>query len=152
MRNYLNEVITIVLVLLSTQLTAQENGEVQGHIIDELGEVVAFANIQLMGTSIGTISNDKGFFSIKDAPTGTYKLRVSYVGYPEGEASVQISAGEVTTSDFQLMITSIQGEEVVITAMARGQAKAINTQIADRNIKNVVSEQKIRELPDANCG
>ena len=66
-------------------------------------------------------------------------------------ATVQISDGEVVITDFRLTITSIQGEEVVVTAMARGQARAINTQIAARNIKNVVSEQKIRELPDANA-
>ncbi len=40
---------------------------------------------------------------------------------------------------------------MVITASARGQVKAMNTQIAAKTIKNVVSEQKIRELPDANA-
>jgi len=151
MTTYLKGLITIALISISTLLTAQKNGEVQGHIIDEAGEAVAFANVQLMGTSIGTISDEEGFYSIKNAPPGSYTLRVSYVGYSKGEASVQITAGEATTADFQLIMTSIMGEEVVVTAMARGQARAINTQIAARNIKNVVSEQKIRELPDANA-
>ncbi|MEN8230482.1 MAG: carboxypeptidase-like regulatory domain-containing protein [Bacteroidota bacterium] len=135
----------------SKKLFIQQNGEIQGSIYDKAGEPVAYANVQLMGTSMGTISNDKGFYSIKKVPPGSYELRVTFVGYSDSQTTVQVTAGEVITHDFQLTITSILGEEVVVTAMARGQAKAINTQIAARNIKNVVSEQKIRELPDANA-
>ncbi len=152
MKTYLKGLIVTALILIPTLLTAQKNGEVNGHIYDAaLNEPIAYANIQLMGTSIGTTSNEEGFYTIKNAPPGTYMLKVSYVGYSGSEASVEVLVGEVITQDFSLVLTSIQGEEVTITAMARGQAKAINTQLAAENIKNVVSEQKIRELPDANA-
>ncbi|MCK4992408.1 MAG: TonB-dependent receptor, partial [Bacteroidales bacterium] len=151
MKTHLKGLTTIALILISTLLTAQKNGEVQGHIHDEAGEPVAYANVQLMGTSIGAVSDDQGFYSINQVHPGTYELRVTFVGYSDSTATVQVSAGEVTINDFRLILTSILGEEVVVTAMARGQAKAINTQISARNIKNVVSEQKIRELPDANA-
>ncbi len=39
----------------------------------------------------------------------------------------------------------------VVTAQAYGQLKAINTQITSPIIKNVVSDEKIKELPDANA-
>ncbi|PID91825.1 MAG: hypothetical protein CSA96_06390 [Bacteroidetes bacterium] len=151
MRTYLKGLATIVLMLTATLLYAQRNGEVRGHIYDEAGEPVAYANVQLMGTSRGTISDDKGFYSITQVPPGKHMLAVTFVGYSDTTASVQVEAGKVSVSDFRLILISIQGEEVTVTAMARGQAKAINTQIAARNIKNVVSEQKIRELPDANA-
>ncbi len=151
MTTFLKRLFTIALILIPTLMTAQDNGEVEGHIYDEAGEPVAYANVQLMGTSRGAVSDDRGFFSINQVPPGTHTLRVTFVGYSDSEATVQVSAGEVTINDFRMTLTSILGEEVVVTAMARGQAKAINTQIAARNIKNVVSEQKIRELPDANA-
>ena len=84
-------------------------------------------------------------------PAGSYDLKVSFVGYAEASVTIQVQEDQVTTQDIQLSYVSIMGEEVVITAMARGQAKAINTQLVARNIKNVISEQKIRELPDANA-
>ncbi len=144
-------VATTFFVLITTLLTAQKYGEVKGTIVDESGEPVVYANIQLMGTASGTISDDRGSYSIKKIIPGTYKIRVTFVGYSDSEATINVSAGSVITQDFRIILASIWGEEVIVTAMARGQAKAINTQISSENIKNVVSEQKIRELPDANA-
>jgi outer membrane receptor protein involved in Fe transport len=42
-------------------------------------------------------------------------------------------------------------EEVEVTAQARGQLSAINEQLSANEIKNVVSKDRIRELPDANA-
>ncbi len=151
MTTFLKGLITISLISISTLLAAQKNGEVNGYIYDESGEPMAYAAVQLIGTSSGTISDDNGFYSLMQVPPGTYELKVTFVGYSEDKATMQVSAGEETSTDFRLTITSIQGEEVIVTAMARGQARAINSQIASDNIKNVVSEQKIRELPDANA-
>ena len=139
MTTFLKRLFTIALILIPTLLAAQDNGEVQGHIYDAAGEPVAYANVQLMGTSRGAVSDDLGFYSINQVPPGTHILRVTFVGYSDSTATVQVSAGEVTINDFRLTLTSILGEEVVVTAMARGQAKAINTQIAARNIKNVIT-------------
>ncbi len=48
----------------------------------------------------------------------------------------------------KLIADVLEGETVVVT----GQAAAINQQLASNTIVNVVSEQKIQELPDANAG
>jgi len=45
----------------------------------------------------------------------------------------------------------ITGEEVIVTAQARGQTAAINQQLASNTIANIVSSDRIRELPDANA-
>ncbi|MEN8156831.1 MAG: carboxypeptidase-like regulatory domain-containing protein [Bacteroidota bacterium] len=142
----------IVLALSSSLLIAQKGSEIEGVITDAAtNEPIAYANVALEGTSNGTITDDKGFYSLKMIKPGDYRVRATYVGYADAAASVSVTAGDVIKLNLSLHITSIQGEEVTITAMARGQAKAINTQIAAKNIKNVVSEQKIRELPDANA-
>ena len=147
--------ITLILLLasiLQTQAKAlQQPGEIQGYIREATsGEPIAYANIAIIETTVGTISDNRGFYSLKHIQPGTHQLRVSFIGYADYDVSVEVSSGEVTKQDIELHLTTIQGEEVTITAMARGQAKAINTQILATNIKNVISEQKMRELPDAN--
>ena len=53
--------------------------------------------------------------------------------------------------NFALLVTAVQGSEVVITGQATGEVAAINQQITSNKIVNVISEQKIKELPDANA-
>ena len=51
----------------------------------------------------------------------------------------------------QLTPTIVQGKEVVVTAQMQGQTAAINQQINSNIAVNVVSQDRIRELPDANA-
>ena len=61
------------------------------------------------------------------------------------------TAGTETVIDVRLMPDVIEGQEVLITAQVRGQVAAINQQITSNTIVNVISEEKIKELPDANA-
>jgi len=145
-------IFTIAFLSASILVFSQEHGSIQGVIKDATsGDPISYSTVQIEGTAFGTISEDNGLYEIPNVPAGTYELIISYVGYESISQSVVVQAGEVTTQDISLPFTSIMGEEVIVTAMAMGQAKAINTQLSSINIKNVVSEQKIRELPDANA-
>ena len=64
---------------------------------------------------------------------------------------VEIKNGITTQLDIQLSPDVIEGEEVVITGQLLGQVLAINQQLTSNNIVNVVSEEKIQELPDMNA-
>ena len=50
-----------------------------------------------------------------------------------------------------MQVSSILGEEVVVTGQFRGQAAAINQQVNSTTIVNVVSKEKLQELPDMNA-
>lgn len=152
MKSIFNTLIIIFLIFSSSFLYAQQrNGRAEGTIKDVgTGEVLPFATVSFVGTTTGALSNDKGLYSLGNKP-GTYKMKISYVGYTDTIVDVYIKDNEVTVKNIALIFASTMGEEVIITAQAYGQIKAINTQITSKTIKNVVSEQKIRELPDANA-
>lgn len=72
----------ISLLLFLFVLKAEPNGFVKGKIIDINSQLpLVGANIVIKSTSIGTISDDDGYFSIKDIPNGNYSISVSYIGY-----------------------------------------------------------------------
>ena len=151
MKKITHYLLTLILLFSVNLLFAQRHGSVEGVVKDATsGEFLPYTSVALVGTSLGTITQADGSYTISNVPAGNYSLRVSFVGYQENSANITVAAGKVTRQNMELSFTSIMGEEVVITATAMGQVKAINTQIASNTIKNVVSEQKIRELPDAN--
>ena len=139
----------IVLVLVPA---AAAQGVLRGTVADSLdGSTLPGANVLIEGTSIGTATNVDGAYRIAGIPAGEQVVRVSYIGYEPRSIPVTIRDGATTTLDVALLPGGVIGEEVVVTGQAAGQAAAINQQVRSNTIVNVISEEKIQELPDANA-
>lgn len=128
------------------------SGKLKGTVIDSLAqEAMVGANVILVGTSMGGSVDIEGNYEISVIPPGDYTLRCSYIGYITKETTITIQDNRTSIADFQLSLDVIEGTEVVVSAQALGQAAAINQQLTSNTIVNVISEQKIKELPDANA-
>ncbi|MBN2280259.1 MAG: TonB-dependent receptor [Candidatus Marinimicrobia bacterium] len=137
-------------LLLSQALMA--SGRIKGFVTDSLtANVLAGANLVLEGTALGQATDLQGAYTIFNVPEGSYTMKVSYIGYAEKILSVNIANNQILTINVALNSDVIQGQEVVITGQFIGQAAAINQQVSSNTIVNVISEEKIQELPDANA-
>lgn len=124
----------------------------KGEVVDALTkQPLPGANIILLGTSIGAASDNDGKFFIRDIPPGNYIVKTSYVGYKTNEFNAILEAGRTFETKIKLYPASINGQTVTVTAQAGGQNEAINQQLSSGQIKNVVSQARIQELPDANA-
>ncbi len=134
-------------------ISAQKPGSVSGQMMDASdGTALSFGTITVAGTPKGTVSDVDGFYRLDNLQPGKINLIFSYIGYLEQELEVEVISGDVTKiADIQMTIASIMGEEVVVTAQYRGQAAAINQQVTSSTIVNVVSKERIQELPDMNA-
>ena len=145
-------VLLVIFVVLTVPATSFAQGMLYGDVTDSTTyEKLAGVNIVLVGTGIGNITNNDGKYSITHIPEETYTVRFSYVGYQEKLIVVNFARTPAKRLDVQLSPTLIQGEEVLITGQRRGQVTATNQQVASNTIINVVSEERIKELPDANA-
>jgi len=127
-------------------------GTIRGTVKDsKTGEPLPGANVILKGTALGAASDLKGRYLIPSVPPGSYALRFSYIGFQEYDVDIQVKPGETLTVDADLVFKILKGEVVTVTAQLVGQAAAINQQINSNIIKNVVSAERINELPDANA-
>lgn len=142
-----------LILLLCQPAFAAQNGTIKGIVKDaQSKEVLPYANIVLLGTSLGDAADAKGNYTINNVPPGKYTLRASYLGYKNVDAKIQVTdGGAKITQDFSLAPEGGLVNEVVVTAQAKGQYEAINEQLNSIAIKNVVSLAKIQELPDANA-
>ncbi len=140
------------LFLFASFSIAAANGQIRGVVTDsKTGEPLPGANITIEGSSIGAATSLEGEYIIPNVPPGTYTLIVNFIGYERKTRDIQIQPKERLTEDFELTYKVIEGEEVTITAQAEGQLRAINQQLRSNTIVNVVSSERIRELPDDNA-
>lgn len=135
-----------------SSLFAQGSGTLKGRVVDgETGDALPGAVVTIQSTTLGAASDPKGYFTIPNIPAGAYTVKVSYLGYAVQTRQVTVAADATVEMNFRLKAQAIEGEEIVITAQARGQDVAINEQLSSQNVVNVVSAARIQELPDANA-
>ncbi len=125
----------------------------RGLVLDHsTGEPLIGATVYLDGTSFGTTTNIDGEFTLHKISPGTYTAVFSYIGYERVKFEELIfSVGENKVLTVRLKPSSILVEEVMVTTQAKGQMAAINQQLASNTITNVVSSDKIRDVPDVNA-
>ncbi|MEL7162314.1 MAG: carboxypeptidase-like regulatory domain-containing protein, partial [Bacteroidota bacterium] len=135
---------------LFTLTFAYGQGVVTGVVTESGGETLLAANVVVPGTSLGAITDLDGSYRLS-LKAGTYTLQASYLGYDPTEEEITIADGQTIELDFTLSTAAIMGQEILVTAQMLGQRAAINRQLNADGIVNVISEEQIQELPDANA-
>tara|TARA_Y100001934_G_C12382785_1_gene793527 strand:+ start:3508 stop:6447 length:2940 start_codon:yes stop_codon:yes gene_type:complete len=141
----------LLLFIMNSQLWAKEI-VISGYVRDKVnGEILIGANVFIEGTSQGAATDKEGFYKIVGIKEGDQIIKASYIGYKTFSDSIKIIEGENITLDFALNYTTIEGQEIVVTSQAKGQMDAINKQLNAKSLVNIISSDRIQELPDANA-
>ncbi len=147
-----NLLLVAVLLSFSSELYAQGNARIVGSVTEQgSGEPLTGANVVIKGTTIGASVDINGNFVINGVRPGTHIVSVTYVGFRNLEREIIIVARQTLELNIELEWQGVVGEDLVITAQARGQMTAINQQRASNTITNIVSSDRIQELPDVNA-
>ncbi len=125
------------------------SGKIRGKVTDEAtGEGLPWASVLIEGTTLGVATDADGRYELSLEPR-TYRVVASYLGYVESARTVTVQDNATTELDFALTYGNDLAA-VTISVQASGQIAAINEQLASNKIVNVVSAEKMEELPDAN--
>ncbi|HUI09431.1 MAG TPA: TonB-dependent receptor [Bacteroidota bacterium] len=145
-------VITLLVILFAPPAApAGPTGTVRGRITDRTSrDPLPGAIVQVAGTGLGTSTDLDGRYALPSIPAGEITLTISYVGYDRLSLRVTVPENGVVDANGAMTAHAVEGETVIVTAQARGQMEAINQQLASNSIVNIVSTEKMKELPDAN--
>jgi hypothetical protein len=116
-------------ILLSSLLLdclIAQTGKITGKVTERgTGEPLVGANVQIVGTFSGGVTDVNGEFLILNVPFGIYKLNVSYVGYTSATIdSIEVQANATTTLTIQLVAQPIMTQEVEIVGKEKKSAKS----------------------------
>ena len=135
----------LIFVLVSGSYA--QTGKITGRVIDSATkQELVGANVQVVGTSMGAVSDMRGHFTISGVQSGDLKLKVSFVGYETAEKGVMVAAGKTVTANFSLTPTMIMTKGISIFA---DRAKERETPVAFTNIQKQEMAQRLgsRDIP-----
>ena len=124
-------------------------GRITGTVTDATnGAPIEAAQVLVAGTTVGATTDPQGRYTIQSVPAGTVTLVVRRIGYTEGgRTAVVVTAGGVTTANFQLTTAPRQLNEVVVTGTAGGtQKRAIGNVVATVNADSILAVAPIANI------
>lgn len=95
---------------------AQETGIVYGTISDSLHNPVDLANVAVLGTSEGTMTDVSGHYEIEIPAGKSFTLVISCIGYKTESIGVKVNASERYRQDLQLKTDIKSIREVSVSA------------------------------------
>ncbi|GGM93354.1 SusC/RagA family TonB-linked outer membrane protein [Dyadobacter beijingensis] len=113
---------------------AYADTEVSGKVLSDKNEPLVGVNVILKGTSIGTTTDPDGRFQLMVPDGGT--LTFSFIGY----LSQEISVGNRSEINVQLMPDTKILSEVVVTAYATQKKKDITGSVSVVDVKNITKQ------------
>lgn len=139
MRSLLLSIFLSIFILINNSPAA--SGKISGTIKDsKTNEPLIGANVVIEGTTMGAASNIDGYYVILNIPPGTYKLKISMVGYASVEVEdVRVNIDQTTNIDVILEPTSIQTKEVVVVAITPIVQPDIAGSRANLNAKEIAN-------------
>src|SRR5262245_35521662 len=90
---------------ITGRVTAQESGQ-------PLGD----ARVYLVGTTLVTVTNADGRYTLRTTQSGALEVRVIRVGYTQMKKPVTVATGGSATVDFVMDQAAVQLSEIVTTA------------------------------------
>ena len=103
-----------IIFIISSTIFSQNNFSISGTVKDQSsGETLFGASVFILDSSIGTTTNEYGFYSIT-APEGNYTLVISYMGFDDITKEIVLNSDQNLNID--ITESSNQLSEVIIRA------------------------------------
>ncbi len=152
MKSFLQNLLSVVFILVVISVSAQTTGRIAGKILDKkTGEELIGVTVLLEGTALGAVTDFEGKYNIVGVKPGTYNLVVSYVSYNKKIISgVEVKAKETTSLNISMEESSKQLTEVVVQAeFKKESANALLVQQKNAtSVSSGVSSDLIKKTPD----
>ncbi|WPR74719.1 TonB-dependent receptor [Algoriphagus sp. NG3] len=108
----------LVFFILLNSLNVFSQGIIRGKVRNPVNnQPVAFANVIVLNTELGAISDENGLYEITDVPAGLYNVKASFVGFkPKTAFEIQVTLSRSVQLDFELQEETSELSEVVVSS------------------------------------
>lgn len=103
------------------------NVNIKGCITDQKSkEPLIGATVQIVGSSIGAVTDIDGNFQLSGVEDGIYDIEIKYVGYKTAvKRQVKIENNKITTLDFEMVTDEHLLSDVIVVAKANRESESV---------------------------
>jgi|TARA_B100000035_G_scaffold42560_2_gene31880 hypothetical protein len=110
----------LLFLFLISVVFAQEAATISGFVRDDAtGEPLAYTNVFVKGSNVGSAANIDGYYVLANLPVGTKEVVASIIGYGMVTKEVTVQVGQELRLDFRLKRTVLEGETIDVFGEAQ---------------------------------
>ncbi|HEX9106388.1 MAG TPA: carboxypeptidase-like regulatory domain-containing protein, partial [Longimicrobiales bacterium] len=119
-----------------------------GRVIDaDTHEPLANAQVVVVGTQRGSLTNSDGRYVIPQVPSGARSIRVTLLGYSERGQPVTVAVGSSVTVNFELSQAAVELNAVVVTGTPGAtQKRAIGNSVASIAVSDLTAKAAVTNV------
>jgi len=129
---------TLLLLFVAVTVTAQSQVDVKGVVTDETGAPMVGVAVFVEGTTIGTMTDEKGAYSIK-APSTEAVLRFEMMGYK----AIQAKVGNKSEFSVQMQPDTQFLEEVVVIGFGEAKKSDLTGSVGTVQMKDIIQSPSL---------
>jgi TonB-linked SusC/RagA family outer membrane protein len=104
--------------MLAFSAAQAQEGAITGTVISGQSlEPANAAQVFIPGTDIGTLTDREGQYRLSPVPVGEVTVEVRLIGFRSQTQTVNVTAGQLSTLDFQLEISAVRLEDVTVNVV-----------------------------------
>jgi len=137
-------ILSVLCVLLPILSYAGNVGKITGMVVDKAtGEPLKFANVVIIGTSMGAMALGDGSFLILNVAPGTYDVQASYVGYKPLRINGVIIEPDLTRE----LVFELEESVAGVTETIVVEAERPLVQVDVTSTRNIFLSEEVDALP-----
>ena len=111
-------IILIIIITSALSFSQNQSLSIYGKVIDsQTNKPLPFANIVVLGTTIGTATDEQGSYKIFNLAYNAYQLKASVVGYnPLVKTDIIVQPGKPAEVNFELMENAVQLDNITVVS------------------------------------
>lgn len=137
--------------IVADPLAAQQGGSITGRVTDVVsGAPLGDARLRIVGTTLETVTNDRGEYRLVNVPSGRVQLAALRIGYRAMSDTVQVSGTQTVQKNFALSASLTTLSNVVVTGTVgnqerRAQAATVSS-LSATDIKAAAAITNVNEM------
>jgi TonB-dependent SusC/RagA subfamily outer membrane receptor len=128
---------------------AAQTGTATGTVVDRsTRQPLNGVQVSVVGTNRGGLTDGRGRFVIPSVPAGQHTIEAVFIGYrTEQEEGVSVTAGQTATVEFELSVSAVSLDEVVVTGTAGAvERRQLGATIASIDVSRVQETVPIADV------
>ncbi len=123
-------------------------GSINVRVTEQGGRPVAQAQVLIIGTTLGGLTNGDGRYTLRNVPTGDVTVRVLRVGFSEQKKNVTVTSGEPASVEFTLSAVALTLTPVVTTATGETRKVELGNNVAQIDAATVTETAPVQNVND----